>query len=63
VKHQEHTTRWVRQRQLLLLVPFSAATLWRRVRAGAFPQPTRFGRITAWRRDDVEAWLKEQEAK
>lgn len=40
------------------LVPFSAPTLWRRVRAGEFPKPVKISdRVTAWRVEDVRAWM------
>lgn len=43
-------------------LPFSAATLWRKVRDGSFPKPVRLSdRVTAWRVGDVRAWLKECE--
>ena len=43
------------------LVPFSAATLWRKVKAGTFPQPLKLSaRVTAWRVGDVRAWLQQQ---
>lgn len=42
-------------------LPFSAATLWRKVRAQSFPAPVRLGpAITAWRVGDVRAWLRAQ---
>jgi len=42
-------------------VPFSHATLWRKVKAGEFPQPVKLGpKITAWRAADVRAWLEAQ---
>ncbi|MDP9123516.1 MAG: AlpA family phage regulatory protein [Pseudomonadota bacterium] len=51
----------VRLKDILPMLPFSAATLWRRVKDGAFPAPTKISRgVTAWRRDAVEAWLAEQ---
>ena len=50
---------FVRQAALLDLVPFSAATLWRRVGAGEFPRPVKLGpRITAWRVEDVREWIQ-----
>jgi len=51
----------IRQRQLIgTVLPFSAATLWRKVRQGAFPSPIRVSsQITAWRVGDVRAWLRE----
>lgn len=40
------------------ILPFSAATLWRRVRAGAFPAPIKLSeRVTAWKAEDVHCWL------
>lgn len=54
--------RYLRQSQLIPnILPFSAATLWRKVRAGDFPQPIRIGRVTAWKTDAVRDWLEQQE--
>lgn len=40
-------------------LPFSAPTLWRKVRAGTFPKPMKLSeRVTAWRVGDVRAWLR-----
>jgi prophage regulatory protein len=51
---------FIRQKQLLLQLPFSAPTLWRKVKAGSFPKPIKLGEnITAWRVADIDAWLKE----
>lgn len=36
----------------------SRSTIWRRVRAGNFPQPLRIGNLTRWREDDVLEWLE-----
>jgi predicted DNA-binding transcriptional regulator AlpA len=44
------------------LVPVSAATVWRWVKEGKFPEPVRIGsRITAWKAADVQAWLAKRE--
>ena len=53
---------FVRQANLIPhMVPFSSATLWRKVKDGTFPQPVRLGpRITAWRVEDVRRWMAEQ---
>ena len=53
---------YVRERQLLgHYLPFSASTLWRKVRAGTFPSPVKLGpAITAWRSSDVASWLNQQ---
>lgn len=58
-------TAYVRQAQLIpAILPFSPATLWRKVKDGSFPQPIKLSdRITAWRMDDVEAWLESCHAK
>jgi len=61
----EHNTRqqsFIRQKQLIPhIVPFSPATLWRKVRSGQFPKPIKLSEnITAWRWDDVQAWIEDQ---
>ena len=39
-------------------LPFSAATLWRHVKEGKFPQPVKLSeRVTAWQVGDVRAWI------
>ena len=44
-------------------LPFSAATLWRMVRAGTFPAPLRLSaRVTAWSCASVRKWLASQTA-
>jgi predicted DNA-binding transcriptional regulator AlpA len=50
---------FLRQPQVLALVPFSHATLWRHVKQGTFPAPLKISeRVTAWRREDVETWVR-----
>lgn len=40
------------------LLPFSRATLWRRVSDGTFPRPIKISeRTTAWRTSEVCQWL------
>lgn len=53
-------TGYVRQSQLIpAIIPFSSATLWRKVKAGQFPRPVKLSeRVTAWRVDDVRAWMQ-----
>lgn len=52
---------FIRQRQILGLVCFSAPTLWRKVKAGTFPKPVKLARnITAWRISEVLAWMEAQ---
>ena len=53
-------SQYIRQSQLIpFIVPFSSATLWRKVGTGEFPRPVKLSeRITAWRVADVNAWLE-----
>jgi predicted DNA-binding transcriptional regulator AlpA len=52
------TAGFVRQRTLLLFLPFSGATLWRKIKTGEFPQPVKLGvKITAWRVEDVREYF------
>lgn len=55
---------YVRQSQLIgKILPFSGTTLWRMVRDGNFPPPSKLGTaVTAWRVGAVRAWLREREA-
>lgn len=65
-------TGYVRQSQLIpdpkrpdkpALLPFSSATLWRKVQAGEFPRPVKLSaRVTAWRVEDVRAWMESRGA-
>ncbi|MBN8542829.1 MAG: AlpA family phage regulatory protein [Alphaproteobacteria bacterium] len=50
---------FLRQSELIPeIIPFSAATLWRKVKSGEFPRPVKLSeRITAWRAEDVRAWM------
>lgn len=42
-------------------LPFSAPTLWRKVKAGTFPKPTKLSeRVTAWKVGDIRAWMTAQ---
>lgn len=55
---------FIRQADLVPgMVPFSAATLWRKVKSGEFPQPVKLSaRVTAWRLEDVHAWMQSRTA-
>jgi prophage regulatory protein len=42
-------------------LPFSAPTLWRKVKAGTFPKPIKLAeRVTAWNVGSVRAWMAAQ---
>jgi predicted DNA-binding transcriptional regulator AlpA len=52
---------FIRQKELMKILPFSSATLWRMVKAGTFVRPVKLSeRITAWNKAEVFAWLREQ---
>lgn len=53
------TTGYIRQSQLIPhIFPFSAATLWRKVKNGSFPTPVKLSeRITAWKVEDIKDWM------
>lgn len=53
-------TGYMRQSQLIpIIIPFSPATLWRKVKAGQFPKPVKLSaRVTAWRVEDIREWMK-----
>lgn len=52
---------FLRQSQIVgKIIPVGATTLWRWVNAGKFPKPIKLSeRVTAWRCEDVRAWLEQ----
>lgn len=53
-------TGFVRQAQILRLVPVSRSTLWRYVRDGLFPRPLKLSTgVTVWRAEEVRRWISE----
>jgi prophage regulatory protein len=56
---------FIRQKDLLkTFVPFSATTLWRKIKAGEFPAPIKLGpSITAWRSKEIEEWVQSHASK
>ena len=55
---------FIRQSELIPnLIPFSPATLWRKVKDGTFPAPVKLSeRVTAWRVEDIRAWMQSRTA-
>lgn len=55
---------FIRQAQLIpAIVPFSNATLWRKVKDGTFPAPVKLSpRVTAWEVGKVREWIAERAA-
>jgi len=57
-RQQSQAYGYMRQKELLTLVPFSHATLWRLVKKGDFVRPVKLSaRITAFSRAEVYEWL------
>jgi predicted DNA-binding transcriptional regulator AlpA len=51
-------TGYLRINQLLEVVPFSQATIWRLAKIGTFPSPVKLSEnVTVWRVSDVQEWL------
>jgi prophage regulatory protein len=49
--------KFLREPELLTIVPFSKPTLHRKVKDQSFPAPVKIGvRANAWLREEVEAW-------
>lgn len=54
-------TGFLRQRQVLVFVPISKSTLWRRIQARTFPAPVKLSeRVTVWRAEDIRHWIAQQ---
>jgi len=52
-------TGYVRQTQLLKFIPFSSATLWRKVADQSFPAPVKLSeRVTAWECAKIREWMQ-----
>ena len=52
-----------RLKDTLAPLPFSASTLWRKVKAGTFPKPIKLSdRVTCWKVSEVRAWMAAQAA-
>ncbi|WP_084598417.1 helix-turn-helix transcriptional regulator [Paraburkholderia atlantica] len=46
------------KKQIAGLLPFSRATLWRRVKNGTFPAPIKLSeRTTAWSTAEIRKWI------
>lgn len=51
---------FIRVKQLTRFIPLSRTTIWRKVKAGAFPRPIKLSSyVTAWRVADVREWINQ----
>lgn len=54
-------TGFIRQRELMGILPFSRTTLWRMVKDGTFPAPIKLSAgVTAWQVEAVRAWVDQR---
>jgi prophage regulatory protein len=54
-------TGFIRQKQLVAIIPFSRTTLWRKVREGEFPAPVHLSaNVTAWKVELIRKWIDDQ---
>lgn len=55
---------FIRQAQLIpAIVPFSNATLWRKVKDGSFPAPVKLSpRVTAWDVRKIREWIETRQS-
>ncbi|MBK7000946.1 MAG: AlpA family phage regulatory protein [Rhodoferax sp.] len=52
---------FVKQPQILQVVPISASSLWRWIKIGAFPRPIKLSdHCSVWRVQDVRQWMAAQ---
>jgi prophage regulatory protein len=50
---------FLRVKDLIKFLTLSQSTIWRKVRAGEFPQPIKLSEaVTAWKTSDVRAWIQ-----
>lgn len=55
-------TGYVRAPVVLRYIPWGRSTLWSKCKKGDFPKPVKLSaRITAWRAEDVWAWIEAQQ--
>lgn len=57
-------TGYIRISTLVKIIPFSASTIWRKVKKGTFPQPEKLSEnITGWKVEDIRAFLDSDKTK
>ena len=54
--------RFLRIKEVMLLVPFARPTIWQKVKQGRFPTPIKLSeRVTVWRLSDIREFMKKCE--
>ena len=58
-KKQLPETGFLRLRDVLQFIPVGKSTWWAGVKTGRFPKSVKLGvKITAWRAEDIAAWIE-----
>ncbi len=58
----ETVAEYLRMKDLIMYLTLSQSSIWRKVRAGEFPQPIKLSEaVTAWKTSDVRAWMQKVE--
>ena len=57
---EDEDLRMLRIERVLDLFPVSRVTLYRLIRSGDFPEPTKMGRTSLWRSSDLRRWTERQ---
>ena len=56
-------TGYVRMADLIKFIPVSKSSIWRMSKAGKFPKGVKLSeKVTAWKAQEVQAWLESKEA-
>ncbi|MCX7086975.1 MAG: AlpA family phage regulatory protein [Methylococcales bacterium] len=59
----ETQAEYLRLKDLLKFLPFSASTIWRKSKSGEFCAPVKLSEgVTAWKTTDVRDWLDSKKA-
>ena len=54
-------SRLIRLPEVLARVGVGRSKLYQLLKIGKFPAPRKIGKVSAWRSDDVDAWIDQQE--
>ena len=54
------TDRILRMPQVVKMVGLCRASIYNKMRDGAFPRPVKLGRLSGWLESEVQDWIREQ---
>lgn len=60
---KKETDRFIRRKEVIEMVGYSASSIWRRCKEGSFPRPVRLGpSAVAWRLSELEEWMRSRQS-